>query len=1824
MILATELFGGPQTVERIYCCASHGEVHDTDEWRFMEEQRYGDRCQARERRGYKKRVAWADDADDSLGTVRVFDSESAPVEIRDFTEKALEEWYELKTRLQNRRQRRQIRDRRRARTKTVRLLGEDAAWGINAKSRKPRGLNRQERRIVETIGGAIERGLPVHSTVAAVSARRHEQRTTARLAKRRSARSVASKRKGHRRMTKGRAPAPGQPNSFALSLRVTKACWKSAEEAGKRAREKRIRGRVQERLSELEAVARQDEVEVAVQAARVERAKKEMAEFKRKMSPEEREEWRRHKGVRRALRYDTMARSAILGTAVTMRGLGEEMRALADDLIEAAAELKGSKYHGIAMNSKKGKGLQLLASELSFTARQFDQLDANRSGGGKRGHGRRGQRSRRHGGGLSSFRQETDGEPGGLQICGQGTREPHCSSGPPREATSVPRSDGEPEAYVTAASMNVESERLTAEEGVKWPTEPDKDCSVHIASMSFSRAEVEAYVNYLRSDGTTSAIESEFEYFGITDDVVRPAGAELSSDLKNMVLDKELNERLNAIVDSYAVTDVTEVDKELDTRMKDIVSKYWKFREDTEELGRVDKPEFTQHAMNLKAAGALWAHRQRRIRGLEAEWLDKVIDEYLKMGVLRLSNSPINNRLVIAIKRDAGGKPKGLRLCVDMRDVNKRTVLMAHTLPNLDEFFEVMATGPGGKKNTLFWTVDAADGFFNIVAPPDSTWQTAFTQFTDKHHRKLEFTRLTMGHVNSVPVYQLISQEIYKELIGTRRARLMLDDLMGGCSSVEELEEVAHAIGRACKKHGIRLRKGKSFFGAKRIEVLGHVIDADGVHCNPGKVAELLDAPEPKGPKALASFLGLADFYRSHIPGYSTIAWPLTRLKRKGVDWTWGPEQRLAFATIKAALGSDPVLRPFNEQHRTICFSDASPYGLGGVLGQYDPLDGKIYLVKTWSRRLTDTEQKQAMPLLEVIAFKETLERWEPYLTAHREGTYDAATDARNLRWVWERRGTSSVSPKIDRLILGVQHHFSRMRLMHIKGESNPADWPSRRYMEEEIKKVTAALERGDPPASGAKLPKIIDGTGLLVYRPRAHADFAANLQKLAEGKPATVAACCLAAEKPLMTVVPPEQPTTAEVRCETAYPFWECPGHLGSQEVEVADDEVRVLPAKVSADSDSEPRRRDLIGARIAAKFEVEHPKTGKKLPAEWFSGEVLSRADAKRTLYGEYLVKWDGEDEPSAYKFDQLQRGVNWRIQDNQDVDEPKLVERATDPDDPKVESAPAPSKGAAEQTTGSKARVRAKRSSAEAQHGPREPRSVPLPTWEQIRRAQKGTGVWKSLSGGGATTYPGVSEMEMGWIGTGHQKYIGVRRRDTADPWVVWAPPDLLRYYIAAAHDIPSSGHQGVERTLAKVREMAWHPELRSHVREWVTRCGQCQRDRVGGLGKRREFRRRFAREPFQIVHSDLYTILKPTSDGFRHILVIVDAFTGLSRFIPLRDKEAGTVARAFVDEWITLFGAPVALFTDRGGEYQNTVMDTVADMLWIDRLSTAAYSSHANGVAERKNRDLKHLLHTLCREETEWASLLGQLAFALNTSRNARTGYSPYELAMGRRPRIVFDAVIAAEETLHADAARKDPKKYARDLVARQAAAWRVVARAQMTGAREETGAGPTQNLARFAAGDLVWRVNPEKSSPERNIGPFRVIEDVSDGGARERWRIRNMKTGFYSTVDDRALRPYLRRIKLMHGEVPDQNTTHSSFCYRCGDGGAGLMMCNSCPNVAHKDCTDSTDEPEDGKEEWNCRECRSERPEITERSAGEAGADGEEAVRDEHSKGDQLE
>jgi transposase InsO family protein len=126
-----------------------------------------------------------------------------------------------------------------------------------------------------------------------------------------------------------------------------------------------------------------------------------------------------------------------------------------------------------------------------------------------------------------------------------------------------------------------------------------------------------------------------------------------------------------------------------------------------------------------------------------------------------------------------------------------------------------------------------------------------------------------------------------------------------------------------------------------------------------------------------------------------------------------------------------------------------------------------------------------------------------------------------------------------------------------------------------------------------------------------------------------------------------------------------------------------------------------------------------------------------------------------------------------------------------------------------------------------------------------------------------------------------------------------------------------HPGINASRRLVSGRYVWSGIKKDIGEWTKACLQCQKNNIHRHTKNPVGSFPKTDERFQHAHIDIVT-LKP-DNGNRCLLTAIDQFSRWPKAIPKTDMEAATVAKAFIQAWVSQFGAPAT--TDQGRQFES---------------------------------------------------------------------------------------------------------------------------------------------------------------------------------------------------------------------------------------------------------------------------------------------------------------
>ena len=181
------------------------------------------------------------------------------------------------------------------------------------------------------------------------------------------------------------------------------------------------------------------------------------------------------------------------------------------------------------------------------------------------------------------------------------------------------------------------------------------------------------------------------------------------------------------------------------------------------------------------------------------------------------------------------------------------------------------------------------------------------------------------------------------------------------------------------------------------------------------------------------------------------------------------------------------------------------------------------------------------------------------------------------------------------------------------------------------------------------------------------------------------------------------------------------------------------------------------------------------------------------------------------------------------------------------------------------------------------------------------------------------------------------------------------------------------------------------IAADVKAWSTACIPCQKSKVirhteSGIGKFSQPDRRFGH-----IHVDIVGPL-PISQNCRYIFSIIDRSTRWPEAVPMSDASTDSCVSALVETWISRFGLPDVITSDRGSVFTSTLWTQLAQRLGISTTTTTAYNPEANGMIERFHRSLKAALMTRCTSD-KWKQELPWVMLGLRTTPKEDDDHAP---------------------------------------------------------------------------------------------------------------------------------------------------------------------------------------------------------------------------------------
>jgi hypothetical protein len=385
--------------------------------------------------------------------------------------------------------------------------------------------------------------------------------------------------------------------------------------------------------------------------------------------------------------------------------------------------------------------------------------------------------------------------------------------------------------------------------------------------------------------------------------------------------------------------------------------------------------------------------------------VDQQIQDLLKQGIIRESNSPMASPLICVIKKD-----NSVRIVCDFRFLNKYTIADAIGPPDLSSVMQRIG------RSKFISTFDGKSSYWTVPLKKEYQWLTAFT--CDSGSGLYEWTRAAFGLKNSGCTFiRMINRILFPIRDFTQS---FVDDL-AVCSN-EWADHLCHIelFLKRIKESGLTLNIRKAELAKSEVKFCGNIIGSGIRRIDPDKVSAVKNLKIPENKSDVRKLLGFFSWFRDFLPNFAEYARPLTDLTNSRIPkkLPWGMQEERAFCMLKDLL-CKAVMQPLHVIDWDKPFNistDASDHTIAGALTQTNS-EGQELPISFFSRKLTDVQRNWPTVEKEAYAVLEALNKFRHWVLFSKIIVY---SDHNPLRFLTESMPKSA---KLLRWSLALQNY---------------------------------------------------------------------------------------------------------------------------------------------------------------------------------------------------------------------------------------------------------------------------------------------------------------------------------------------------------------------------------------------------------------------------------------------------------------------------------------------------------------------------------------------------------------------------------------------------------------------------------------------------------------------------------------------------------------------------------------------------------------------------------------------------------------------------------
>ncbi|GJP54527.1 hypothetical protein CLOM_g13607, partial [Closterium sp. NIES-68] len=206
-----------------------------------------------------------------------------------------------------------------------------------------------------------------------------------------------------------------------------------------------------------------------------------------------------------------------------------------------------------------------------------------------------------------------------------------------------------------------------------------------------------------------------------------------------------------------------------------------------------------------------------RLSPTELTDMKKQIEYLLAKGLIRPSTSPYSAPVLFTPKPDGS-----LRMCIDYRALNKQTIKNKYPIPRIDDLLDQL------RGATVFSKLDLRSGYWQIRMADNSIHKTAFRT----RYGSYEYLVMPFGLTNAPATFQAKMNHILRPLLDECVVVYLDDILIYPCDMKQHVKHLRRVF-EIIRRERFYVKLSKSDFALEKVQFLGHMVSAQGVHVDP-------------------------------------------------------------------------------------------------------------------------------------------------------------------------------------------------------------------------------------------------------------------------------------------------------------------------------------------------------------------------------------------------------------------------------------------------------------------------------------------------------------------------------------------------------------------------------------------------------------------------------------------------------------------------------------------------------------------------------------------------------------------------------------------------------------------------------------------------------------------------------------------------------------------------------------------------------------------------------------------------------------------------------